>query len=35
MHTFNYYGVTSVIIAILLLILLGELFSYYARKAVI
>ncbi len=35
MNTFNYHGVTSVIIAILLLILLGELISYFARKAVI
>ena len=35
MNTFNYHGVTSVIIAILLLILLGELVSYFARKAVI
>ena len=35
MNTFNYHGVTSVIIAILLLILLGEVLSYFARKAVI
>ncbi len=35
MNTFNYHGVTSVIIAILLLIMLGEVFSYFARKAVI
>ena len=35
MNTFNYHGVTSVIIAILLLILLGELISYFTRKAVI
>jgi phosphonate transport system permease protein len=35
MNTFNYHGVTSVIIAILLLIFAGELVSYYARKAVI
>ena len=35
MHTFNYYGVTSVIIAILLLIMLGEVFSYFIRKTVI
>ncbi len=35
MNTFNYHGVTSVIIAILLLILLGELVSYFTRKAVI
>ncbi|TDJ31139.1 MAG: phosphonate ABC transporter, permease protein PhnE [Gammaproteobacteria bacterium] len=35
MNTFNYHGVTTVILAILLLILLGEVFSYFARKAVI
>ena len=35
MNTFNYHGVTSVIVAILLLILLGELVSYFTRKAVI
>ncbi len=35
MNTFNYHGVTSVIIAILLLIMLGEVLSYFARKAVI
>jgi len=35
MNTFNYHGVTSVIIAILLLILLGEVVSYFTRKAVI
>ena len=35
MNTFNYYGVTSVIVAILALIFVGELVSYYVRKAVI
>ena len=35
MNTFNYPGVTSVIVAILMLILLGEVFSYFARKTVI
>ena len=35
MNTFNFHGVTSVIIAILLLILLGEFISYFVRKAVI
>ena len=35
MNTFNYHGVTSVIIAILVLIFAGEVVSYYARKAVI
>jgi len=35
MNTFNYHGVTSVIVAILMLILLGEVFSYFARKTVI
>ena len=35
MNTFNYHGVTSVIVAILMLILLGELVSYFWRKAVI
>ena len=35
MVMFNYPGVTTVILAILLLIILGELLSYYARKAVI
>ena len=34
MNTFNYHGVTSVILAILFLILLGEIVSHYARKAV-
>ena len=35
MVMFNYPGVTTVIFAILLLIILGEALSYYARKAVI
>ena len=35
MNTFNYYGVTSVIIAILAMILVGELLSHFTRKAVI
>lgn len=35
MNTFNYPGVTSVILAILCLILLGELMSHYSRRAVI
>src|SRR5690606_12548810 len=34
MVMFNYPGVTTVILAILLLIILGEALSYYARKAV-
>ncbi|MDH3379409.1 MAG: phosphonate ABC transporter, permease protein PhnE [Gammaproteobacteria bacterium] len=35
MNTFNYPGVTTVILAILVLILLGEVLSHYSRKAVI
>lgn len=35
MNMFNYGGVTMVILAILLLILLGEVVSHYLRKAVI
>ena len=35
MNSFNYGGVTMVILAILLLILLGEIISHYLRKAVI
>lgn len=35
MNTFNFHGVTAVIVAILCLILIGEIVSYYARKAVI
>jgi len=35
MNTFNYPGVTAVIIAILVLILFGEMVSHFARKLVI
>lgn len=35
LNTFNYPGVTTVILAILVLILLGEFVSYFVRKAVI
>ena len=35
MNTFNFPGVTTVIIAILGIILIGELVSYYVRKSVI
>lgn len=35
LNTFNYHGVTTVILAILILILLGEIVSYFVRKAVI
>ena len=35
MNSFNYGGVSMVIVAILLLILLGEVISHYLRKAVI
>jgi phosphonate transport system permease protein len=35
LNTFNYHGVTTVILAILVLILFGELVSYYVRKAFI
>jgi phosphonate transport system permease protein len=35
MHTFNYHGVTSVIVAILGLILIGEVVSHYVRKSII
>ena len=35
LNTFNHHGVTTVILAILVLILIGELVSYYVRKAVI
>jgi phosphonate transport system permease protein len=31
----NYGGVAMVIVAVLLLIVLGEVFSHYARKAVL
>ena len=34
LNTFNHPGVTSVIIAILVLVLFGEIVSYYARKAI-
>lgn len=35
LNTFNYPGVTTVILAILVLILFGEVVSYYIRKAII
>lgn len=35
MATFNYGGITTVLLAVLLLIVLGEVISHYARKAVI
>ena len=35
MNTFNYPGVTTVILAILVLILIGEVLSHFSRKAVI
>ncbi len=35
MNTFNFPGVTSVILAILAIILIGEVVSYFARKSVI
>jgi len=35
LNTFNYPGVTTVILAILVLILFGEMVSYYVRKAII
>ena len=35
MNTFNYHGVTSVIIAILGLILIGEIVSHFVRKSII
>ena len=35
LNTFNYHGVTTVIMAILVLILFGEMISYYVRKAII
>jgi phosphonate transport system permease protein len=35
MAQFNYGGVTMVILAILVLIMIGETISHYARKAVI
>ena len=33
--TFNYGGITTVLVAVLLLIIVGEVVSHYARKAVI
>ena len=35
MNTFNFYGVMSVIVAILFLIVIGEMISHWVRKAVI
>jgi phosphonate transport system permease protein len=35
MNTFNYHGVTSVIVAILIIILLGEAVSYFIRRRLI
>lgn len=35
LNTFNYPGVTTTILAILVLILFGEMVSYYVRKAII
>ncbi len=35
MNTFNFHGVMSVIVAILFLIVIGEMISHWARKAVI
>ena len=35
MNTFNYHGVTSVILAILGIILIGEVVSYYVRRKLI
>lgn len=35
LNTFNHAGVTTVILAILVLILFGEIVSYYVRKAII
>lgn len=35
LNTFNYAGVTTVILAVLVLIIFGEIFSYYVRKAII
>ncbi len=35
LNTFNHPGVTTVILAILVLILFGEIVSYYVRKAII
>ncbi len=35
LNTFNYPGVTTTILAVLILILFGEVVSYYVRKAII
>lgn len=35
MATFNYGGITAVLVAVLVLIIFGEVISHYARKAVI
>lgn len=35
LNTFNHPGVTTVILAVLLLVLFGEIVSYYVRKAII
>ena len=35
LNTFNFAGVTTVIIAILGIILIGEVFSYFIRRAAI
>ena len=35
LNTFNYPGVTTVIFAILVLILFGEIVSYFVRRALI
>jgi len=35
LNTFNYPGVTTVILAILVLVLFGEIVSYYVRKSII
>jgi phosphonate transport system permease protein len=35
MNTFNYHGVTTVIIAILGIIIIGEIVSHYTRKRMI
>jgi ABC-type phosphate/phosphonate transport system permease subunit len=35
MNTFNFHGVMSVIVAILGLILIGEVLSYWTRRSII
>ena len=35
LNTFNHGGVTAVILAILVLIIFGEIVSYYVRRALI